>query len=567
MSAPIRRIAALVATRLSGAFRAASRAAASLARSTAGATLGIAKYGALAAGAAGAGILRLVDSNARAAATMVETAAKADITIKTYQELRHAAEMAGGSNEDFDKSLAKFTRTLGDARSGSGALHKALAKTAPAFLAQLKGASSTTDALELMLGALGELEDPLARAKLAQAAFGKSGQSLTLIMGEGAEGLRKVRQEAHDLGLVLDEDGAKKAIEYDDAMTRLKGVLAGVAQTIGGKLLPKMTRAAEVVGDWFKENEALIGQGLETFFSTVRTVLEAIPWEAIIAGVRELIEAIRPLVTTIVDKLRANWGTISEFFSTVWTAAVAVIKGAIAILQTTISAFFEFVGPLWDGLKVTLEGFATFFEGVFTFDLTKAIDGLSDVFSGLGTALSAVWGFITEVFLKAYTVIANVLTAITPEPLRRAFEAFGTFMGELWGGIVSVVTTAGEAIMTVLGPIVSFIKTTLDGLREVLELVGILDERDKGGESSAMAAPNSLRHLFFPTPTDPSRKSTLTFPSAVSGGAQAGAGASQTTVKVDFSNLPAGASVTVPESTGPAKVGVNVGRRPVGATL
>lgn len=559
ITAPVRRIAAVVSTKLTGAFAAAGRASSALAGATLTAAGALARYGSVAAIAAGAGILKAVDANARAAATMVETAAKAGISIKSYQELQHAAEMSGAAQGDFDKALGKFTLTMAGVHNGTGALTGALKKQAPAFLAQLKAAKSQTEALDIMLAALGKLEDPTERAKLATLAFGKSGQALSLIMQDGAEGLANARAEAHKLGKVLDEDGAAKAAEYDDAMTRLKATLAGAVQTIGGRLLPVLTAAAGRVGEFIAENGDLISQNVGAFFSTVTDIMGRIPWDAIVSGAREVIDAVTPLVTTIVNAIRDNWGAISRTFAAVWRVMVAAVKGAVAIVGAAVKALVDYVGPLFDGLKAVLEGFAEFVEGVFTLDLSKALGGLTKLWEGAVAAISAVWSALRDVVSVAVDAIVGFLDKITPEPLRKAWQAFSDFFVQLWDGIVSAVQTAAAAVLDYLGPVIEAVTAVVEGLRFIGENLGLLDEAPDPrarGQNMGAAVGTGFAALMRP----PSA-----VPSAVPGAVAAGEASIKSLVEVRFAGAPEGMTVQSTKTSGPGEVKTSVGRRVAGA--
>lgn len=561
ITAPVRRIAAVVSTRLTGAFAAAGRASSALAGATMTAAGALARYGSVAAVAAGAGILKAVDANARAAATMVETAAKAGITIKTYQELQHAAEMSGAAQGDFDKALGKFTLTMAGVHAGTGALTGLLKKQAPAFLDQLKATTSQTEALEVMLAALGELEDPTERAKLATAAFGKSGAALSLIMQDGAEGLASARAEAHKLGKVLDEDGAAKAAEYDDAMTRLKATLAGVVQTVGGRLLPVLTAAAGRVGEFIAENGDLISQNVGAFFATVSDVMGRIPWDAIIAGAREVIAAVTPLVTTVVEALRNNWGAISRTFATVWRVMSAAVTAAVQIITAAVQALSDYLGPLFGGLRTLLEGFAQFFEGVFAWDLSTAMEGVRKVWEGAVAAINALWSGLRDVVSAASTAIVGLLDKITPEPLRKAWQAFADFFKQLWEGLVSVIDSAVDTIMGIVDSLVAVVDTVVGAVRTVGEAVGLLDEQSQtpgawnpllaSPPSAAMAPPGSLRDFVVP--------------SAVPGAVAAGEASVRSLVEVRFAGAPEGMTVQSAKTSGPGEVKTSVGRRVAGA--
>ena len=561
ITAPVRRIAAVVSTRLTGAFAAAGRASSALAGATLGATGALVRYGAAAGAAAAGGLLAAMNQSAAAAATIDDLSKRAGIGTTTFQELNYAAELSGASAEGFAKSLAKFSVTMADVRAGTGALTGLLKKQAPAFLSQLRATSSQTEALELMLAALGELEDPTERVKLATLAFGKAGAELSTIMLDGADGLKAMRQEAHALGKVMDEEAIAKAAEYDDSVMKLKLTLSGLVQTIGGRFYPVLTAAAGRVGAFIAENGDLISQNVGAFFSAVSDVMGRIPWDAIIAGAREVIAAVTPLVTTVVEALRNNWGAISRTFATVWRVMSAAVTAAVQIITAAVQALSDYLGPLFGGLRTLLEGFAQFFEGVFAWDLSTAMEGVRKVWEGAVAAINALWSGLRDVVSAASTAIVGFLDKITPEPLRKAWQAFADFFKQLWEGLVSVIHSAVDTIMGIVDSLVAVVDTVVGAVRTVGDAVGLLDEQSQtpgawnpllaSPPSAAMAPPGSLRDFVVP--------------SAVPGAVAAGEASVRSLVEVRFAGAPEGMTVQSAKTSGPGEVKTSVGRRVAGA--
>jgi hypothetical protein len=559
ITAPVRRIAAVVSTRLTGAFAAAGRASSALAGATLSATGALARYGAAAGVVAVGGLIKAMNASAASAAVIDDLSKRAGIGAETFQELAYAAELSGASAGAFEKALGKFTLTMAGVRSGTGALTKSLEKNAPAFLAQLKSTTSQTEALELMLAALGELDDPTERVKLATLAFGKAGAELSTIALDGADGLKAMRQEAHTLGKVMTQEGIDKAAAYDDSVMKLKLTLAGVVQTIGGRLLPVMAEGATRIGEFISQNGELISQNVGRFFSTVSDIMGRIPWADIIAGARQVIDAVTPLVTTIVTALRDNWGAISRTFREVWRVMVAAVVGAVEVIRSAVDALVRYVAPLFDGLKVLLEGFAQFFEGVFALDLTTAMEGIGKVWDGTIAAVTALFGGLRDFVFGAATAIVGFLDKITPEPLRRAWQAFADFFKALWEGLVGVIDAAVDTIMGVVDTLIGVVDAVVGAVRTVGEAVGLLDEETtssgawqrvmQGGAAVAGASPGASSAV----------------PSAVPGAVAAGEASVRSLVEVRFAGAPEGMTIQQSKTSGPGEVKTSVGRRVAGA--
>jgi hypothetical protein len=90
------------------------------------------------------------------------------------------------------------------------------------------------------------MEDGAEKTARAMELFGRSGATLIPLLNQGADGIAEMRQEAHDLGLVISDETARAAEALNDDLTRLKGSALGLARGIASELIPRMR---DVVGD------------------------------------------------------------------------------------------------------------------------------------------------------------------------------------------------------------------------------------------------------------------------------------------------------------------------------
>jgi hypothetical protein len=562
ISRPVRRISALVSTRLAGAFRATARAAGRATLAIARAGVGLTKYAAGAASLGAAAAFKIADSHARAADSMAKLARRSGITVEAYQELRHAADLSGVSQDQFDSALVRFTRTMGEAKGGMGALHSLLQKNAPAFLEQLKTTESQTEALDLMLAAMGKIEDPTVRAALASAAFGRAGQQMTLMFENGAEGLATARQEAHDLGMVLDDTAATQAENYVDAMARLRGSVAGVTQALGAKLVPVLADTIDTLRGWVTENRELIGQNLDRVFSTIGDVLDAIDWQAITDGIMSVVEEIRPFAEDVVQTIRDNWGPISDFFSGLFRVLVASARGAIAVFRSIWEGLKVAIGPIFAGIKSVFTGFSNFLEGVFSGNLDLVVKGLEKMWNGFKTFFVGLWNGLKTTLSGTLDAIGKLFDKIAPEPLKKAWSAMKGFFTNLWSSVTGIFDRAVDKIFGWVKDLKGAADDVLGvgervamalGLSEGVEVgsaMDVINARMAAAQAGAAGAPGELVAPAAPV-------STL----------GAGAELMKTTsdVVVTFRNAPAELAVSSTRTDGPGTVKTNVGRRQAGA--
>jgi hypothetical protein len=162
----------------------------------------------------------------RVVSELDEIGKKADaigLTTDALQELRTVAEEAGVSQEALDNSMMQFSRRLGEARQGLGQARYALddMNLSAEELAQMP----LDQALQTVADEMVKVEDATARTALAQQLFGRSGVPMLNLLREGAAGMEAMRQNARDLGIVIDEDLIRKAEETENKLGLLTRVI------------------------------------------------------------------------------------------------------------------------------------------------------------------------------------------------------------------------------------------------------------------------------------------------------------------------------------------------------
>ena len=189
-------------------------------------------------------------------------ALRTGFTTEALSELRHAAELSGTSLSSLEKASKTLSGAILDAGFGLETYVRAFDKIGLSY-EELKGLSPEDQFLAVM-EALASLTDESEKAALAADIFGRAGTQLLPMLADGAEGLAKMRQEAHDLGIVFDQEAANKAAEFTDALTRLKESISGVQMAIASELIPiieplinKVKETVSGMTAWTKENPEL----------------------------------------------------------------------------------------------------------------------------------------------------------------------------------------------------------------------------------------------------------------------------------------------------------------------
>jgi hypothetical protein len=212
--------------------------------STTGAVTGL--FAAIGVGAIAAAGSRALDY----ASSLAEVAQQLGVTAEQLQVFRYAASQVGVSQDDLDKGLAKLTRTIGEAETGSAKAQKLFAALGVSLQDASGHAKSTGQLLPEIADALQQIDDPAKRAAIEVELFGKAGQKLDNLLSGGSAAISELTKSARDLGLVLDDKLIADADAAADKISELKQVLeariaSAVAENAGA--IYDLARALETV--------------------------------------------------------------------------------------------------------------------------------------------------------------------------------------------------------------------------------------------------------------------------------------------------------------------------------
>jgi hypothetical protein len=189
------------------------------------------------------GLTRAVASSIQAGDDLAKFAAKSGLAAEAASELAHAAKMADLDLGSLETGIKKMQVSLSKAGSGSKETQQTLAALGLTFK-DIKDLSPDKQ-FEVIAEQISRLKDPADRTRAAVELFGKSGADLLPLFEQGAEGIRKAREEAQQLGKSFSSEDLKRFQEADDAFKRLAASGSSLADIIAIKLSPAITGAVD----------------------------------------------------------------------------------------------------------------------------------------------------------------------------------------------------------------------------------------------------------------------------------------------------------------------------------
>lgn len=395
--------------------------------------------GAVAAAAALGGVFRKLNDIASEADVVAKQARRLDFGIEELQEWRFVARQSGLTVAEFDKSLEGLSKRMGEARVGTGSLYTFLAKSNRPLLRQLQGTKDVSKAMNVMIKAMADSKDPMERAALASAAFGRQGLKIANIAELGAERIAALRAEQRANGVVTKKQ-AENAEAYNDAMESLSLTVRGFMQSVLVPLLPMLTQAAKDVRAWALANKDLVSGNILEFG---RKVVDN--FESIVMWTKRI-------------------GTALAVFFTF----AAVLK-TLVLVMTAVNLVMA-LNPI--GLVVIAVGLliAALVGLVVFWDEVKA--------AFLDTDLGALMAKGFEVQVNAMMSFAGMLM--------QAWTLVGVFFADMWDGITSTFDAALGKIAKVMDAIGGAVDFVVDA--QVAAGKGILDLVGLGGDDAAPAS-------------------------------------------------------------------------------
>lgn len=160
-------------------------------------------------------LVGLTKSSANAADHIRKLAQSTGVDSIALQEFGYSADLAGVSLDEMAVGLRHLAKT------GVKDVRAEVLKLADRFA---------------------KMPDDGKKVELAMDKFGRAGARMIPWLNAGAKGIADLAQEAHDLGVIFDEDAQKSSEEFNDNITRLGYGFAGLRNVIGAAVLPTLNR-------------------------------------------------------------------------------------------------------------------------------------------------------------------------------------------------------------------------------------------------------------------------------------------------------------------------------------
>ena len=389
------------------------------------------------AGAVGFSLQSAVTGFAQAGDGLDKMSARLGISAVKLQEWSFAATHAGAAPEDLEDALKDLSEKIAEVAGGdtgdAAQLFSALGISVKDASGKIRPAS---DIFEEVADAIQRNEDPALRTKMAMVLMGDSGRKLIPMLSGGAQGLDDMAKQAHDLGLVMNEDAVAAAAKMTDHMDDMKASVTAVGHEIGYRLSPVVISMSDRFRDLAAANKGALGEKVEKVAGSFADAIGKIDFEGIASA-----------ILTIADYSVRAFNAIGGF-NTVLYGMGALIAGksimAVVSLGSSVIGLVQSFGAVASAAKA-FGIVATTSMGPIGWVLGALAVGAGIIIANwdrIGPALKEVVGSVVDFVPGAFDVCKEKFGAVAGAILTTATGLFRGDFKTLLGGLDDLATAS-----------------------------------------------------------------------------------------------------------------------------
>jgi hypothetical protein len=266
--------------------------------------------GALSAGvfvAAGKAALNYADN-------IGKVAQKVGMTAEELSGLNYAAKLSDVSLEQLQSTIGIMARKMGDS-----------ADSFKAFGVELQNADGTmrgtNEVLMDVADKFSKMPDGVQKSQWALELFGRSGLDLIPLMNGGAQAIAEATNQARQFGVVISQEAAAGAEQFNDNITRLQQYVAGAVSNFTSGMTPALVNVSNAL-----VNSAASTDAFKTAGETAGRILEGMARAVIV--VKDNLSLLGNVITGI---------GLAIFTRYIFGAAAAFVSFAQAVKAATIT--------------------------------------------------------------------------------------------------------------------------------------------------------------------------------------------------------------------------------------
>lgn len=267
--------------------------------------------------AAGASILAMTKSTAAAQDKVQKLSDQLGVSTVFLSKMETAANFSGVAVTTMEQAVKKLQVGIGQAAVGTGTARTAFEQLGVSLHDANGNLRTAEQMMPVLANALHGVSDASQRAEIAARLFGEEGVRMLQMFTGGAEGLKKMTDEADRFGVTVSAKAGANAAKFNDMLYRMELLFTGLRNALAERIMPVLTGLGERFADFATQHRQEIINFAESFIVSMGALVEKGVW-----GVALLIDSWRGL--------QMMWETLkiafAEFSRLLWEGIDAIVE-------------------------------------------------------------------------------------------------------------------------------------------------------------------------------------------------------------------------------------------------
>jgi len=418
----------------------------------------------------------MIAETAKMADEMIKTSQRIGVAVETLSSLKYAADLSGVAFGQLTTGLRLFASNMYDASQGIGEGKRAfdaLGLTAN----KLSNPDGTLRNLKNVMFEVADefanMEDGAKKTALAQDMFGRSGAAMIPLLNKGSKGIQDMAAEAEAFGVIIDTKTGQAAERFNDNLTRLTALSAGLKLSLLKELLPALENVTNAMVDQAKESGALKTSLVEGVGFGLKTVATA----AIITfnHLNSVAEVMATILATMI-KVRSTALITHTNLNSVAEVMATILATMIKVRNWDFAGAFKILSDGMEELKKAAKE-----TGAFKI-LSDGMEELKKAAKETDELIESIWGEIDEANIRAINSTENLENKID-DLTEGAIEKLGSKIRELQRQYIGLVNPTQAARLA----LEEFVEQTTKGAKDTEVLQKNISELRQEFEKYAAA--------------------------------------------------------------------------------
>lgn len=379
---------------------------------------------------------------------------KIGISANAFQEWDYVFSQNGADIGLLETGMKTLSSAVYDASNGSAAA-QAKFEALGLSVADL-GAMSQEDIFSTVVARLQEMPEGAERTALAADVLGRSAMELQPLLNQTAESTEALKNQAHDLGMVMSDESVKNAAAFTDSMDNLTRAFDGAKNKLGAEFLPSLTEVTNGFANLIAGNEGAQESIVSGFSHMGETITSALP--ALVDIFSTLVVSIAEIAPEIIETLGTGLlSALPEIFPSVVSVITELAQLFIENLPMIISVGVEILGQLVLGISQALPEL-----------IPACVDAILTIADGLIDNIDLVIDAAIQITVG---IIEGIVRSL-PKLVEKAPIIIEKLIVGLIGAIPKLVLAAGQIIVAFINAIKNIApklqevgKNLVDGLK------------------------------------------------------------------------------------------------------